>query len=84
MVGVFDKSYTMGQGGAFFQEIRNALYRTDGAIPLKNYIGGLGGRDVTKKNIEFIFEDLLEMSKKGKVDRLIDWVSLKGGPGRWE
>jgi pyruvate/2-oxoacid:ferredoxin oxidoreductase alpha subunit len=84
MVGVFDKSYTMGQGGAFFQEIRNALYETDGGIPIKNYIGGLGGRDVTKKNVECIFENLLELSKEGKVDRLIDWVSLKGGPGRWQ
>jgi len=83
MVGVFDKSYTMGQGGAFFQEIRNALYSPDG-VPIKNYIGGLGGRDVTKKNIERIFEDLLALNKEGKVDRIIDWVALKGGPGRWE
>lgn len=83
MLGVFDKSYTMGQGGAFFQEIRNALYREGENIPVKNYIGGLGGRDVTKKNIIWIFEDLLKLNKKGKVDRLTEWVGLKDGSGRW-
>jgi len=84
MVGVFDKSHTLGHGGAFFQEVRNALYDTGGCAPIKNYVGGLGGRDVTKRNIEMIFEDLLSLSKEGKVDRLIDWVALKGGPGRWD
>jgi len=84
MVGVFDKSHTLGHGGAFFQEIRHALYNTEGSIPIKDYIGGLGGRDVTKKNIEMIFEDLLSLSKEGKVNRLIDWVALKDGSGRWE
>ena len=84
MVGVFDKSHTLGYGGAFFQEIRNALYDTAGGVPVKDYIGGLGGRDVTKKNIEMIFEDLLSLCKEGKLNRLVDWVALKGGPGRWE
>ena len=84
MLGVFDKSHTLGEGGAFFQEVRSALYDGGQGIPIKNYIGGLGGRDVTKRNIERIFEDLLTLSKQGKVDRAVDWVALKGGPGRWE
>jgi pyruvate/2-oxoacid:ferredoxin oxidoreductase alpha subunit len=84
MLGVFDKSYTMGQGGAFFQEIRNALYDVEDGIPVKNYIGGLGGRDVTKRNMRKIYEDLLKLNGEGKVDRLMDWVGLKDGIGRWQ
>jgi len=83
MLGVFDKSYTMGQGGAFFQEIRNALYSEGENIPVKNYIGGLGGRDVTKRNLIWIYEDLLKLNREGKVDRLMEWVGLKDGSGRW-
>ncbi|MFP4169948.1 MAG: transketolase C-terminal domain-containing protein [Methanomassiliicoccales archaeon] len=84
VVGVFDKSYTWGQGGAFFQEIRNALYDGGDQAMVKNYIGGLGGRDVSKVNLRRIFEDLLSLSKGGRVDRLMEWVALKDGTGRWE
>lgn len=83
-VGVFDKSYTLGNGGAFFQEVRSALHSLEGSIPVKNYIGGLGGRDVSKINIQRVFEDLLEVARRGQVDRQVDWVALKDGTGRWQ
>lgn len=83
-VGVFDKSYTLGHGGAFFQEVRAALHSIHGSIPVKDYVGGLGGRDVSKINIQRVFEDLLEVAKRGEVDRPIDWVALRDGTGRWQ
>lgn len=80
-VGVFDRSYTFGDGGAMFNEVRSALHGQRNNM--KNYIGGLGGRDVTVKNIEWIFEDLLKIASSGKVDRTVEWVALKDGSGRW-
>lgn len=80
-VGVFDRSYTFGDGGAMFNEVRSALQPGDSMV--KNYVGGLGGRDVTVKYIEWIFEDLLKISAAGKVDRVVEWVGLKDGTGRW-
>ena len=50
---------------------------------VKNDVGGFGGRDVTVKDIEWIFEDLLKISAAGKVDRVVEWVGLKDGTGRW-
>jgi pyruvate/2-oxoacid:ferredoxin oxidoreductase alpha subunit len=80
-IGVFDRSYTFGDGGAMFNEVRSALHGHEAA--LKNYIGGLGGRDVTVRNLEWIFEDLLAVAKNGKPDRTVEWVGLKDGTGRW-
>lgn len=83
VLGVFDRSYTMGHGGAFFTETRNAILDVGDNILVKNYIGGLGGRDVNEKDIEWMFEDLLSVSESGTVDREVEWVQLKGGRGRW-
>jgi pyruvate/2-oxoacid:ferredoxin oxidoreductase alpha subunit len=80
-IGVFDRSFTFGDGGAMFSEVRSAMQGTDALI--KDYIGGLGGRDVTAKHIEWIFEDLLDISKNGRRGRSVEWVGLKDGTWRW-
>ncbi|MGC8662786.1 MAG: pyruvate ferredoxin oxidoreductase [Thermoplasmata archaeon] len=78
-VGVFDRSYTFGYGGAVFSEVRNTLYGSK--VPVKGYIGGLGGRDVTMNIIEKIFMDLIKMSESGQ-DKDYEWVGLAGDK-RW-
>lgn len=80
MVGVFDRSYTFGDGGAMFNEVRSALHGSDNVI--KNYVLGLGGRDVTMQLMEWIFKDMLSVAEKG-LDRKVEWVGLKDGTGRW-
>lgn len=80
-IGVFDRSFTFGDGGAMFNEVRSALQPGD--TVLKDYVGGLGGRDVTVKNMEWIFDDLLKISAAGKADRKVEWIGLKDGTGRW-
>jgi pyruvate/2-oxoacid:ferredoxin oxidoreductase alpha subunit len=81
VIGVFDRSYTFGDGGAMFNEVRSALQGHDAL--LKDYVGGLGGRDVSVRYLEWVFDDLLRISKAGKVDRPVEWVGLKDGSGRW-
>jgi len=80
-IGVFDRSYTFGDGGAMFNEVRSALQPMDSII--KDYVSGLGGRDVTVKYMEWIFDDLLRIAAEGKVDRTVEWVGLKDGTERW-
>jgi len=80
MIGVFDRSYTFGDGGAMFNEVRSALHGSDNLI--KDYVLGLGGRDVTVRNMEWIFEDMLRVAREG-VDRKVEWVGLRDGTGRW-
>ncbi|NLI73386.1 MAG: pyruvate ferredoxin oxidoreductase [Euryarchaeota archaeon] len=80
VIGVFDRSYTFGDGGAMFNEVRSAMHGSDNII--KNYVGGLGGRDVTAAHIEWIFRNMLDILDNG-LDRKIEWVGLRDGSGRW-
>jgi pyruvate/2-oxoacid:ferredoxin oxidoreductase alpha subunit len=48
----------------------------------KNYIAGLGGRDITPRIIERMFEDMLLMVKRGGGDE-VEWVDVAGRPRRW-
>ena len=37
-------------------------------VPTVNYVYGIGGRDTKADDIEKVYEDLLEISKTGKVE----------------
>jgi pyruvate/2-oxoacid:ferredoxin oxidoreductase alpha subunit len=75
-IGVVDKSYTFGYGGAFASEVQAALYQSRDRPALKNYIVGLGGKDVTPEILERLFLDVLKLGK-GKHDE-IEWVGVRG------
>jgi pyruvate ferredoxin oxidoreductase alpha subunit len=53
-VAVLDKNISLGAKGAVALEVKDALYSS--GIPVKDYIIGLGGRDVRKKDIKAIVE----------------------------
>jgi pyruvate/2-oxoacid:ferredoxin oxidoreductase alpha subunit len=82
-IGVFDRSYCYGEGGTIFGEVRNALNPEGKDVRIKGYIGGLGGRDVTETDMERMFDDLLAVSAKGKVEKEIEWIGLRDGSLRW-
>ena len=68
-VAVVDRNYSFGNQGIFYTEIRDALYDVEPKVPVYSYIAGLGGRDVTVK-------DLIEIGKlasKGICDNPTWW-----------
>ncbi len=75
-VGVFDRAVSYGVAGPSFIEFRNAAYGLN--VPTMNFIGGLGGRDVSLADIRFMYERLLEAAKTGKVRREITWMGTRG------
>jgi 2-oxoisovalerate ferredoxin oxidoreductase alpha subunit len=78
VLGVLDRSYTFGYGGAFFAEIGGALYNHPDKPILKNYVVGIGGRDVTPNTVRGIFENAIKLKDKG-LDKEIEWIELKEG-----
>jgi 2-oxoisovalerate ferredoxin oxidoreductase alpha subunit len=74
VLGVMDKSYTYGHGGALYNEITSSLYNHNSTI-VKNYITGLGGRDITPEIIEQMFENMMKIGNVG-LDKEIEWVNL--------
>ena len=61
-VAVLDKNISLGAKGAVALEVKDALYSS--GIPVKDYIIGLGGRDVRKKDIKAI----VALVEKGQGD----------------
>jgi 2-oxoisovalerate ferredoxin oxidoreductase alpha subunit len=80
VIGVSDRTYTFGFGGPFFSEVGGAIYNSiDGAERpiLKSYMLGVGGRDVQKKHVIDIFNNMLKIQDQGKLDQEIYWYGLK-------
>ncbi|NMW22804.1 MAG: pyruvate ferredoxin oxidoreductase [Chlorobiaceae bacterium] len=56
-VGVLEKDISFGFEGTVFTNVNSALMRTKVVPPrLRNFIGGLGGKDIAAADIEQIFE----------------------------
>ena len=64
-VAVLDKNISLGAKGAVALEVKDALYGS--GIPVYDYILGLGGRDVQKKDIR----EVVTLAEKGKGDQFI-------------
>ncbi len=78
VIGVMDRSYTFGYGGAMFDEVKGAIYNTDARPKIKSYLIGIGGRDVTAKMLEDVFRNAIKVRDHG-LDKEVMWVGLKGG-----
>jgi len=81
-VAVLDRSYTFGATGAMYTEVKAAMRSSQNPPTMKNYIAGLGGRDITPKVLEKIFEDILVSCKRGE-ETEVEWVDVAGLPRRW-
>ena len=77
-IAVMDKSMSFGGfGGAVYQEVRHALYDTQAHPPIVNYIYGLGGRDTNPRAFRTIFEDLMRVTKTGRIEKQITYFGLR-------
>ncbi len=77
-VAVVDRntSYGSAGGGIVSMELARALYPMDDRPLLLNFHVGLGGSDVTLRQIEYMADKTLEAVAKGRVDEAVDWVEL--------
>lgn len=82
-IGVLDRSFTFAHGGAFYTEVAGALYNSPSKPLLKNYIAGLGGRDITPATLSGLYDELLQMKENGPGQE-IEWVDLKDGAPQGE
>jgi pyruvate ferredoxin oxidoreductase alpha subunit len=57
-VGVIEKDISVGNEGALYTEIKACLYGSGCSTKLSGYIAGLGGKDITPKNMESVFEKI--------------------------
>jgi pyruvate/2-oxoacid:ferredoxin oxidoreductase alpha subunit len=72
--GVMDRNLSPGSGGVFTQEIRSILNRHQSNIYVCEFIAGLGGRDITQKDIISIFDNLENDNAKSTE---INWIGVR-------
>ncbi len=72
-LAVIDRNLSPGTGGVFAQELRAALHRNGVDHRVYEFVGGLGGRDITVADIERICDDL---DNKTADPAGINWVGL--------
>ena len=62
---VLEKDISFGAEGTVFTNVNSALKKFGLTLPVFNYIGGLGGKDISTDEIQGIFEDLERITSGG-------------------
>jgi pyruvate/2-oxoacid:ferredoxin oxidoreductase alpha subunit len=63
--------------GPLFTEVKASLYGQEEAPLVRNFIAGLGGRDVTYLDIEKMARRSLKSLEAGRVDDEVEWFGLR-------
>ena len=71
-IGVLDRSFTLGAAGPAFTEVAGTLYSAPQRPLLRDFVAGLGGRDITEVTVREAFLDLLTRDAPES-----QWVELK-------
>ncbi|MFC1823251.1 transketolase C-terminal domain-containing protein [Thermodesulfobacteriota bacterium] len=76
-IGVLDRSVCFGWNcGHLFMELKAVLNDLEERIPAADFIGGLGGGDITKEQIARAI-DVIHGAAKGKSYNEVTWMSLE-------
>lgn len=68
-IGVLEKDISLGCNGALYNEVRSALYGlVDNRPKISGFIAGLGGRDISLKDMEMVMKRI----KEGK--EVVEWL----------
>ena len=77
-IAVMDRSDSFNnQGGPLNAEVKAALYGSENAPKIINYIYGLGGRDVKVENIEEVYASLFEIIETGNTGDNYRYLSVR-------
>ena len=71
-VGVLEKDISFGNAGTVFTNVTSALQTAGIDLPAYNFIGGLGGRNISHQDIERIFGQIEHGTKR------VNFIGLEG------
>jgi pyruvate ferredoxin oxidoreductase alpha subunit len=75
LIVVFDKNISYGSEGATCAEIKSALYGSKSTAAIRNFIVGLGGRDVKARELADAVRKALTSMKSGALNiEYPEWV----------
>ena len=65
-VAVLDQNIGIGKGGILYPEIASAIYNEQKRPVLLSFIGGLGGKNISESEFDFIFDNMIKAAEIGK------------------
>ena len=75
---VFDRCISFGgPGGPVSSEVRSALYNEKKRPVVVSFVGGLGGRDMSVRDFEYVIDRGQEVAKRGSAE-LFETVGVRG------
>jgi len=76
-LAIIDRDISFGMEGVLFSEVRSTLFDLPKKPLTKNFIAGLGGRDVTQSDIEEIAKKTFRILETGVGFEEIEWVNMR-------
>ncbi|MCD6109134.1 MAG: pyruvate ferredoxin oxidoreductase, partial [Thermoplasmata archaeon] len=74
-VAILERNISMGYGGAVYADLAGAIINEKDRPLLLDFILGLGGRDITFKDLEEILSVCEDVIKGKKVERPV-WIGV--------
>jgi pyruvate ferredoxin oxidoreductase alpha subunit len=62
-VAVLEKDISFGNEGTVYTQVNSALHKAQVSVPTSNYIGGLGGKNISPDEIRKIFDDMQNLQQ---------------------
>ena len=69
-IGVLDKDISVGYEGIVFTNVNSTVADLETSPGRINFIGGLGGRNISKENTRGMFNELLELARGEKKEKI--------------
>ena len=70
------RAISYGIGAPVYSDIAACMSNLGQKPVLLNFIAGMGGRDITQKNIEQVFEKGMKAAETGKAEAEVEWLGL--------
>ena len=84
VVGVLEKDVSFGAEGTVFTNVNSVLQQAGMAVPTYDFIGGLGGDDITSAQVEGIFRMLVRSVSGGVEVPRVSFLGIDDLPCRSE
>ena len=78
VIVVFDRDASIGMGGIVHAEVAGSLFNLPAKPAMVNYIIGLGGREITLKEITALVKEAMERVRQGIIEKPVRWVGVRG------
>lgn len=76
-IGVLEKDISFGYEGAVFTDVNSALSSLENGPKTFNFIAGLGGRNISKDDIQEMYEELLMQDGKEFSEDNVEFMKLR-------